>query len=188
VIPPWLLTGVHGQAAPDVLARIGAYFFKAGALVFGSGLAIVPFLYGGVVTEYGWLDDRQFLDAVAVAMITPGPVVITVAFVGHLAAGPLGGLVAALGVFLPVWLAVVLAAPFFSRLVASAQVRAFVDGVTAAASGAIAGAVLVLARRAITDLTTLGIAGGALVALLAWRRLPEPVLVAAAGVIGLLLA
>jgi len=187
-IPPWLLTGVHGPAAPDELARIGAFFFKAGAVVFGSGLAIVPFLYGGVVAEYEWLDDRQFLDAVAVAMITPGPVVITVAFVGHLAAGPLGGLVAAIGVFLPVWLAVVLAAPFFSRLVASARVRAFVGGVTAAAAGAIAGAAVVLGRRAITDLTTLWIAAGALALLLAWRRLPEPALVAVAGVIGLVLA
>jgi len=185
-IPPWLLTGLHGPAGLDALPRIGAFFFKAGAVVFGSGLAIVPFLYGGVVAEYGWLDDRQFLDAVAVAMITPGPVVITVAFVGHLAAGPLGGLVAAIGVFLPVWLAVVLAAPFFSRLVASARVRAFVDGVTAAASGAIAGAVLVLAQRAITDLPTLAIGAGSLLVLHAWR-LPEPLLVAVAGVVGLLL-
>ncbi len=187
-IPPWLLTGLRGPADLDVLPRIGAYFFKAGAVVFGSGLAIVPFLYGGVVAQYGWLDDRQFVDAVAVAMITPGPVVITVAFIGHLAAGPLGGLVAAAGVFSPVWLAVVIAAPFFSRLVASARVRAFVHGVTAAASGAIAGAAIGLGRRAIVDLSTLAIAAGALALLLAWRRLPEPLLVAAAGATGLVLA
>jgi chromate transporter len=107
VIPPWLLTGIHGKAAGSAIVGIAGYFAKAGAVVFGSGLAIVPFLHGGVVLQMHWLDERQFLDAVAVSMITPGPVVITVAFIGYLVAGPLGACAAAVGVFVPVYLVVV---------------------------------------------------------------------------------
>ncbi len=169
-VPPWLL------------AQVLFFFAKAGAVVFGSGLAIVPFLYGGVVERLHWLTEGQFLDAVAVSMITPGPVVITVAFIGYLTAGPLGACAAAIGVFAPVYLVVVLAAPHFRRLTASPSVRAFVAGVTAAASGALAGAVIVLARRAIVDLPTLLIAGAALLA--AMRRAPEPLIITAAGIAG----
>jgi chromate transporter len=128
-----------------------AFFTKAGLFVFGSGLAIVPFLHGGVVVEHHWLTERQFLDAVAVAMITPGPVVITVAFIGFLVAGLSGAIAAALGVFLPVYVVVVLVAPYYKRFAKNPQLQAFVRGVTAAATGAIAGAVIVLARRAIYD-------------------------------------
>ena len=109
------------------LLEILWFFTKAGAFVFGSGLAIVPFLYGEVVQGHHWLSDRQFLDAVAVAMITPGPVVITVAFIGYLVAGPLGGAVAALGVFLPCYLFVVIPARYFRRSVHNPKVKAFVD-------------------------------------------------------------
>ena len=109
----------------------------------------MPFLHGGVVNEFHWLDERQFLDAVAVAMITPGPVVITVAFIGYLVAGPLGATVAAIAVFLPCYLFVVIPAAYFRRAVANPGVKAFVDGVTAAAAGAIAGAAVVLGRRAV---------------------------------------
>jgi chromate transporter len=166
------------------LAQILWFFTKAGAFVFGSGLAIVPFLYGGVVQEYRWLDDRQFLDAVAVAMLTPGPVVITVAFIGYVVAGHAGAFLAALGVFLPVWLFVVVPYRWFDRFSDNPQVRAFVHGVTAAAAGAIAGACLVLARRAVVDLPTLAIALAAL--LTTWRwRVPEPVVIAAAATAGL---
>ena len=115
--------------------------------VFGSGLAVVPFLYGGVVQGHHWLNDHQFVDAVAVAMITPGPVVITVAFIGYLVAGISGASAAALGIFLPVYLVVVVLAPSYKRWAKNAQINAFVRGVTAAATGAIAGAVIVLARR-----------------------------------------
>ncbi len=162
------------------------YFAEAGAFVFGSGLAIVPFLYGGVVQQHRWLTDKQFLDAVAVAMLTPGPVVITVAFIGYLVAGFAGAGAAAVGVFLPVYLFVVIPYPWFDRISANPQVKAFVNGVTAAASGAIAGACIVLARRAIVDLPALAVA---LVALgITWRfRLPEPVLIAGAGAAGLLI-
>src|ERR1700693_4395002 len=98
-------------------ARLVAFFFflKAGAFVFGSGLAIVPFLYGGVVGQFHWLTERQFLDAVAVAMITPGPVVITVAFIGYLVGGPIGATLAAIGVFLPCYLFVIIPAQYFRR-------------------------------------------------------------------------
>jgi chromate transporter len=185
---PWLVSGLQGPAAGDVLWRIGWYFAEAGAFVFGSGLAIVPFLHGGVVNEFQWLSERQFLDAVAVAMITPGPVVITVAFIGYLVAGPLGASVAALGVFLPCYLFVVIPARYFRRSIGSPSVKAFVDGVTAAATGAIAGAAFVLGRRAITDLGTASIALATLACLVWARRIPEPLLIAAAGLLGLGLA
>jgi chromate transporter len=150
-----LLAGVVpapvSAGATPTLPALFWFFAKAGAFVFGSGLAIVPFLYGEVVSTYGWLDDRQFLDAVAVAMITPGPVVITVAFIGYLVRGPWGMTVSALGVFLPVYLFVVIPAPYFRRHRSQPAVKAFVDGVTAAATGAIAGAAYVLATRAVTD-------------------------------------
>lgn len=170
-----------------LLLKILAFFAKAGAVVFGSGLAILPFLYGGVVQEYAWLTESQFLDAVAVSMITPGPVVITVAFIGYLTAGPAGGVAAAIGVFLPVYLFVVLAAPHFRRIAANASVAGFVAGVTAAASGALAGAVVVLGMRAIVDLNTLLIAALTL-GVLALKRVPEPILILAAGLAGVVLA
>jgi chromate transporter len=156
--------------------------------VFGSGLAVVPFLHGGVVRDYGWLTEQQFLDAVAVSMITPGPVVITVAFIGYLVAGPAGGLVAAIGMFLPTYLAVVAVAPWFHRVTGSQRLRALVDGVTAAAVGAITGAVVVLGRRALIDVPTWSIALVTLVVLTRARRVPEPLVIIAAGVIGIVVS
>jgi chromate transporter len=187
VIPPGLLAGLHGAAQPSLLTTIGLYFAKAGALVFGSGLAIVPFLHGGTVVDMRWLTERQFLDAVAVSMITPGPVVITVAFIGYVVAGPLGAVAAAIGVFLPAYLMVVLVAGWFQRVARNGALRAAVDGVTAAATGAIAGAVIVLGRRAIVDAPTLLMFVAALGVVLWMRRVPEPVLLLAAGVVGVLL-
>ena len=185
--PLWLVSGVHGPAASETLWRIWWYFAEAGAFVFGSGLAIVPFLYGGVVERFHWLTERQFLDAVAVAMITPGPVVITTAFIGYLVAGPLGATTAALGVFLPCYLFVIIPAPYFRRVSGNRAVKGFVDGVTAAATGAIAGAAIVLSRRAIIDAPTALIALGTLGTLLYVKRVPEPVVILAAGVVGLIL-
>ncbi len=172
LLPPGLLAGLTGPATSDTLWRIGWYFAEAGAFVFGSGLAIVPFLHGGVVREFGWLSERQFLDAVAVAMITPGPVVITVAFIGYLVAGPAGAVVAALATFLPCYLFTVIPAPHFRRWSRNDHIRAFVEGVTAAATGAIAGAAFVLGRRAIVDLATLAIAAIALLVSWRFRRAP----------------
>jgi chromate transporter len=183
-LPPGLLSGVSG---PATLWRIGWYFAEAGAFVFGSGLAIVPFLHGGVVQDFHWLNERQFLDAVAVAMITPGPVVITVGFIGYLVAGPAGAVVAATSTFLPCYLFTVIPAPHFKRWSKNLSIRAFVDGVTAAATGAIAGAAFVLGRRAIVDLRTLSIATAAWVVASRFRRVPEPLLIVLAGIIGILL-
>jgi chromate transporter len=170
----------------NTLLQIFIYFAKAGLFVFGSGLAVVPFLYGGVVQEHRWLTDHQFVDAVAVAMITPGPVVITVAFIGYLVAGVAGATAAALGIFLPVYLVVVLLAPSYKRWAKNPQLNAFVRGVTAAATGAIAGAVIVLARRSVYDLPTILICAVSLAVLFRWK-IPEPVLIACAAVAGLLL-
>jgi chromate transporter len=174
------------MAAGSGLPGIFFFFAKAGMFVFGSGLAVVPFLYGGVVQEHHWLTDHQFVDAVAVAMITPGPVVITVAFIGYLIAGLSGAMVAALGMFVPVYLVVVVLAPSYKRWAKNPQINAFVSGVTAAATGAIAGAVIVLARRSIYDVATSIIALATLAILLRWK-VPEPVLIAGAAVAGLLL-
>jgi len=187
LVPPFFLSGLTGPATSETLGRIGWYFAEAGAFVFGSGLAIVPFLHGGVVREFGWLTERQFLDAVAVAMITPGPVVITVGFIGYLVAGPAGAVVAALATFLPCYLFTVVPAPHFQRWSRVPAVQAFVDGVTAAATGAIAGAAFVLGRRAIVDLTTLAIAGIALIVAWRFRKVPEPVLIGAAGAVGIVI-
>jgi chromate transporter len=170
----------------NTLMQIFLYFAKAGIFVFGSGLAVVPFLYGGVVQEHHWLTDHQFVDAVAVAMITPDPVVITVAFIGYLVAGVAGATAAALGIFLPVYLVVVLLAPSYKRWAKNPQLNAFVRGVTAAATGAIAGAVIVLARRSVYDLPTILICAVSLAVLFRWK-IPEPVLIACAAVAGLLL-
>jgi chromate transporter len=168
-----------------VLLQILVFFTKAGAFVFGSGLAIVPFLHQGVVQQFAWLNEHQFLDAVAVAMITPGPVVITVAFIGYLVAGFLGATMAAVGIFLPVYLLTIIPAPWFARNRDNAQLKAFVQGATAAATGAIAGAVIVLGQRAIYDVPTAAVALASLAVL--WRfKVPEPMLVVAAGVIGLI--
>jgi chromate transporter len=168
------------------LWEIFGYFAKAGMFVFGSGLAIVPFLYGGVVEGHHWLNDHQFLDAVAVAMITPGPVVITVGFIGYLVAGVAGATAAALGVFLPVWGVVVLLAPSYKRWSKDPSLRIFVSGVTAAATGAIAGSVVVLARRAVYDWPTAAIAVLSLLVLTRWK-IPEPFLIAVAAGVGMAL-
>lgn len=170
-----------------VLAQIALFFAEAGAFVFGSGLAIVPFLYGGVVTQHQWLTERQFVDAVAVAMITPGPVVITVGFIGYLVAGLAGATVAALATFLPCYLLTIIPAPYFRKHGKKPAIVAFVDGCTAAAIGTIAGAVIVLGKRSIIDWPTALIALAALLVLWKVKKAPEPVVVAAAAVVGLVI-
>ncbi len=186
----WLIgawVGGAGSAgkSENLLGQILVFFTKAGAFVFGSGLAIVPFLQQGVVQQFGWLNNQQFLDAVAVAMITPGPVVITVAFIGYIVAGFAGSVMAAIGIFLPVYIFTILPAPWFKRHRDNPQLKAFVDGATAAATGAITGAVLVLASRAINDLPTAIIA--ALSFTILWRyKIPEPIIVSVAGLVGLI--
>lgn len=184
-LPP--AAGLVTSFDPALLTQIGLFFAKAGAFVFGSGLAIVPFLYGGVVTEYHWLNDRQFVDAVAVAMITPGPVVITVGFIGYLVAGFPGACVAALATFLPCYLFTIIPAPYFKKYGKLPGVVAFVDGITAAAIGAITGSVIVIAQRSITDIPTALLAVTATALLWRFKKLQEPVIVLAAAAIGLIL-
>ena len=179
------VSGVLSGLDLPLLGQIGLFFAKAGAFVFGSGLAIVPFLYGGVVTEHHWLNDKQFVDAVAVAMITPGPVVITVGFIGYLVAGFSGACVAALGTFLPCYLFTVLPAPYFKKYGKLPAVKAFVNGITAAAVGAITGSVIVIARRSVVDWPTVVLALVTVVLLWRFKKLQEPVIVVAAALFGL---
>ncbi|MDB5787104.1 chromate transporter [Caballeronia mineralivorans] len=179
------MSGVMSGVDLPLLGQLGLFFTKAGAFVFGSGLAIVPFLYGGVVTEHHWLNDKQFVDAVAVAMITPGPVVITVGFIGYLVAGFPGACVAALGTFLPCYLFTVLPAPYFKRYGKLPGVKAFVDGITAAAVGAITGSVLVIAKRSLIDMPTIALAIATVLLLWRFKKLQEPVIVVAAALFGL---
>jgi len=178
-----VLTGV---AAGGTLVALGLFFLKAGAFIFGSGLAIVPFLREGVVDQHHWLTEGQFLDAVAIGLITPGPVVITAAFIGYLVGGLAGAGVATVAIFVPIYLGVVVPGPWFIRHRTDRRVRAFVKGATAAAAGAIAGATIVLTRRAVVDLPTAAILGAGL--LFVWRfRNREPVLVLLAAAVGILL-
>ena len=170
---------------PGLLTQIGLFFAKAGTFVFGSGLAIVPFLYAGTVTEHHWLTDRQFVDAVAVAMITPGPVVITTGFIGYLVAGLPGAVMAAVATFLPCYLITIVSAPHFKKWGKNPSVIAFVDGITAAAIGAIAGSVVVIAQRSVSDIPTALLAVGATALLWKFKKIPEPVLVIGAALIGL---
>lgn len=186
-LSPFLLQVAATNWTNEKLAQIGWFFFKAGAFVFGSGLAIVPFLYGGVVKEYQWLDEQQFLDAVAVAMITPGPVVITVGFIGYLVAGVPGACVAALATFLPCYLFTVIPAPYFKKYGKQPGIKAFVEGVTAAAIGAIGGAVCVLAKRQLIDVMAAFLAIITILVLLRFKKIPEPVIILAAAIIGLLI-
>lgn len=194
--PKWFNQGAHGflptlllqlpsLTTESKLLQIGWFFTKAGAFVFGSGLAIVPFLYGGVVKEYGWLNEQQFLDAVAVAMITPGPVVITVGFIGYLVAGVPGACVAALATFVPCFLFTVIPAPYFKKYGKHPSIKAFVDGVTAAAIGSIAGSVLVLGSRSLIDLPTVLIALASAIILFKFKKFQEPFIILAAALIGI---
>jgi len=172
-------------ASASTLTKLLLFFLKAGALTFGSGLVIVPFLQQGVVQQYGWLNERDFLVAVAVGMISPGPVVITATFVGYLVAGFWGSLTATVGIFLPSFILVLVAAPLLARHRSNRNVQGFVKGAYAAAIGTILGACVLLGRIAIGDWLTILIAVTALIALFLWK-ISNPllmVLTAAAGLI-----
>jgi chromate transporter len=181
-----MILGLGTLAGAGTLTALGLFFLKTGAIVFGSGLAIVPFLRDGVVAQHHWLTDGQFLDAVAMGLITPGPVVITAGFIGYLVAGLSGAIVASVAIFTPIYLGVVVPGRWFLRHRDNPQIKAFVSGATAAAAGALSGAVVVLTRQAVTDWPTVAIALGTLVVL--WRtKIGEPYLVLAAGALGILL-
>ena len=175
-----------GTATSATMLALGLFFLKAGAFIFGSGLAIVPFLREGVVNQHHWLTSREFLDAVAIGLITPGPVVITAAFIGYLVGGFVGAFVATIAIFTPIYLGVVIPGPWFFRHKDNPQIRAFVKGATAAAAGAIAGATVVLTRQAVVDVRTALILALALV--FVWRlKGMEPLLVILAGAAGILM-
>lgn len=184
---PLAAGGLGATASGGTLTSLGLFFLKTGALVFGSGLAIVPLLREGVVAQHHWLSQAQFLDAVAMGLITPGPVVITAAFIGYLVGGPVGALVAVVAIFTPIYLGVVVPGRWFTRHRDNRQIKAFVTGATAAAAGALSGAVVVLTRQAVTDLTTAAIALVTLAVLWRFKKIHEPYLVVAAGVLGVLL-
>jgi chromate transporter len=179
IVPTWLLE--------SKLAQIAWFFTKAGAFVFGSGLAIVPFLYGGIVKDYQWLNEQQFIDAVAVAMITPGPVVITVGFIGFLVEGFPGACVASLATFLPCYLFTILFAPYLKKYGQNPQLKAFVNGITAAAVGAIAGSVLVLGKRTLNDVPTWMIAILAVLVLYQFKKIKELHIIGLAALAGIAL-
>ena len=187
-MPLFLLTGIgFWTFSKDTLIRIGLFFLKAGTFVFGSGLAIVPFLHSGVVNDYHWLNESQFVDAVAVAMITPGPVVITVGFIGYLVAGFPGAAVAALATFLPCFLFTVVLAPHFKKIAKNKSVKAFVDGITAAVIGALVGSVIIIAMRSIIDISTFLIAIGAILLLIYTKKIQEPYLILIAALLGIII-
>jgi chromate transporter len=188
VLPAGILisTGFWNYNA-KTLEEIAWFFAKAGAFVFGSGLAIVPFLHGGVVQEFGWLTEHEFVDSVAVAMITPGPVVITVAFIGYLVAGFPGACVAALATFLPCYIFTVALAPSFKKIAKNTSIKAFVEGITAAVIGALVGSVIVIGTRSIKDIPTALIAVAAVLALIYIKKLQEPYIIGAAAIVGLLI-
>jgi chromate transporter len=172
-------------ASGSILSKLLLFFLKAGSLTFGSGLVIVPFLEQGLVQQYNWLDERQFLIAVAIGMISPGPVVITATFVGYLVAGFWGSLVSTIGIFLPSFLFVLIAAPLLARHRGNANVQGFVKGAYAAAIGTILGACILLGRIAIGDWLTALIGIVSLAILFRWK-VSNPLLICATAVIGLI--
>jgi len=172
-------------ASASTLGKLALFFVKAGALTFGSGLVIVPFLEQGLVREYNWLDERQFLIAVAIGMISPGPVVITATFVGYLVAGFWGSLVSTVGIFFPSFLFILIAAPLLARHRGNANVQGFVKGAYGAAIGTILGASVLLGKIAIGDALTAAIGLVSLAVLFRWK-VSNPLLIAAAGVVGLI--
>lgn len=167
-------------------AKLFLFFFKTGLLVFGSGLVIVPFLKTQVVDQYHWLDNRQFLDSVAIGMMSPGPVVITATFVGYLLNGLTGALAATAGIFSPPVLFTVIATPVLLRYHKRPRVAGFIRGVGVTVVGVLAGTTWLVAREAIGDWLTAAIAAAAILAILFWKKLPEPIVIAAGGVIGLI--
>lgn len=179
----WMYT----ESSSHILLKIGLFFMKAGAFVFGSGLAIVPFLHAGIVQDYKWLTEAEFIDAVAVAMITPGPVVITVGFIGYLVAGFSGATVAAVATFLPCYLFTILLAPSFKKIAQNASIKYFVEGITASVIGALVGSVIVIGTRSITDIISATIAITTVIALIYIKKLKEPHIIVIAALLGLII-
>jgi chromate transporter len=184
-IVPAATAPIAPVATGATLGKLLLFFLKAGSLTFGSGLVIVPFLEQGLVQQYNWLDERQFLVAVAVGMISPGPVVITATFVGYVVAGFWGSLVSTIGIFLPSFLLVLIAAPILARHRGNANVQGFVKGAYGAAIGTILGACILLGKIAVGDWLTAAIGIVSLAVLFRWR-VSNPLLIAVTAIVGLL--
>jgi chromate transporter len=185
VLVPTTSAPITPVATAPALGKLLLFFLKAGSLTFGSGLVIVPFLEQGLVQQYGWLDERQFLIAVAVGMISPGPVVITATFVGYLVAGFWGSLVSTIGIFLPSFLFILIVAPLLARHRGNPNVQGFVKGAYAAAIGTILGACFLLGKIAIGDWLTALIGIVSLAILFRWK-VSNPLLIGVTAVIGLI--
>jgi len=183
VVP--VLAQLAPTASSSILGKLLLFFLKAGSLTFGSGLVIVPFLQQGLVQQFGWLDQRQFLVAVAIGMISPGPVVITATFVGYLVAGFWGAAISTIGIFLPSFLFVLIVAPILIRHRTQPDVQGFVKGAYAAAIGTILGAAVLLGKIAIGDWLTALIAATSLIVLFRWK-VSNPMLVAATAIVGII--
>lgn len=182
---PLVAAGALPGSAGAMLGKLFTFFLKAGSLTFGSGLVIVPFLEKGLVQQTGWLNEREFLVAVAMGMISPGPVVITATFVGYLVAGFWGAVVATIGIFLPSFLLILIVAPILMRYRTNLNVQGFIKGAYAAAIGTILGACVLLGRIAIGDWLTALVALVSLLVLFRWK-VSNPLLVAVAALIGLI--
>ncbi len=184
-----MLASVKGLALTGSgagLGTLGLFFLQAGAFTFGSGLAVVPFLHQGLVIEHHWLSEQQFVDCVALGIISPGPVVIIGTVAGYLVFGLTGAVVATVAVFLPAFLLVVLLGRTYRRHSNHPRVQGFVSGATAAAAGAIAGAAIVIAKQIVNDAAAVAIVAVSLVVLLQKRvRVPEPALIAVSAAVGL---
>ena len=173
-------------AASGITGRLFLFFFRTGLLVFGSGLVIVPFLKAYVVDQYHWLGDRAFLDSVAIGMISPGPVVISATFVGYLLDGLPGAAAATVGIFAPAVLFTVVATPILLRHAGNPRLKGFIRGITVAVVGVLVGTTYLVGKTAVGDPLTVGVAAASLAALFAWKRLPEPLVVLAGALIGLI--
>jgi len=179
------VVGLGPSASPGVIGKLFLFFLKAGSLTFGSGLVIVPFLEKGLIQEYGWLDPGQFLIAVAIGMISPGPVVITATFVGYIVGGFWGSLASTVGIFLPSFIFVLVAAPLLARHRTNPNVQGFVKGAYAAAIGTILRACFLLGKIAIGDWLTAAVGLVSLGALFRWK-ISNPLLIAVTAVVGLI--
>lgn len=169
------------------LIKLFIFFLKSGTLIFGSGFAIIPFLHRGVVNDYHWLTEKEFMDAVAIGMITPGPVLVVVTFIGFLLKGLPGAIVSTFAVFLPVYLFIIFLSPLFKKHSKNTNINKFIKGVTAAVCGAILASCFILAQKAIVDISTLIIAGISILLIFKTNKIPDPVLIIFFGVTGILL-
>ncbi|MDQ2744854.1 MAG: chromate transporter, partial [Chloroflexota bacterium] len=180
-----LLPLPHPRPPAHSLIVLFLTFLKIGAVVYGSGYVLLAFVRADFVGHLGWLTDRQLIDAVTIGQVTPGPVFTTATFIGYLAAGVPGGLLATVAIFLPSFLLVPIVFPLVPRLRRSPRLAAALDGVNVAALGLMAAVAWQLARTALVDPITVTIAAAAAVLLIRFRvNAVWPIL--GAGVVGLL--